>query len=332
MPETMTEDNPYHYEITVTDDQAGARIDRWISSVLPAVSRTRAKALLEEGSVFGPHGPVTDPARRVAAGQSYRIVVPESPSAIPEPEPEPIPLRIVFEDAHIIVIDKPAGMVVHPAPGSEERTLVNALLAHCGNALSTIGGALRPGIVHRLDKDTSGLLIAAKTDQAHTSLAEQLAARTMTRQYRAVVWGVPSPRVGSIEGNIGRSPADRKRMAVLRTSGRPARTHYRVLQSFGTAAAEVECRLETGRTHQIRVHMASRGYPLIGDQTYGRTSPARRAAAARAKSALDFPRQALHAARLELLHPSDGRPLSFAADMPKDLQELICDLGHIRPD
>lgn len=332
MPETMTEDNPYRYEITVADEQTGLRIDRWLGSALPALSRTRAKTLLEQGCVTGEDGPVTNPARRVAAGQSYRIVVPQCSSTMSEPEPEWIPLRIVFEDAHIIVIDKPAGMVVHPAPGSDERTLVNALLAHCGNALSTIGGVLRPGIVHRLDKDTSGLLVAAKTDAAHTSLAGQLAARTMVRQYRAVVWGVPSPRAGSIEGNIGRSPSDRKRMTVLRTSGRPARTHYRVLRSFGTAAAEVECRLETGRTHQIRVHMTARGHPLIGDRTYGRISPARRAAIAGADSALDFPRQALHAARLDLLHPADRRPLSFSAELPIDIKELICDLGHLRPD
>lgn len=329
MPETMNTHKETFYEVEVSAPETGTRLDRWLGSAVPDLSRTRARSLIEQGCVAGPEGAAKDPARRVSTGQRYRIAIPASVPAAPQPQA--IPLSIVFEDAHIVVVDKPAGMVVHPAPGSADATLVNALLAHCDTSLSGIGGVRRPGIVHRLDKDTSGLIVVAKTDQAHAALAAQLAARKVVRQYRAVVWDVPMPRVGMVEGNIGRNPRDRKRMAVLRSGGRPARTHYRVLCSYRNAAAEIECRLETGRTHQIRVHMASQGHPLIGDQTYGRVTPARRSAMEGTQQiALGFPRQALHAERLLFNHPADARPLHFVSEIPADIKELMSDLASLR--
>lgn len=318
---------PRELTCVVAPDLAGERLDKALAS-LSGLSRSRLQALITESGVFEEGKAVADSARRVRAGDVFVVVI---PAAVPAaPEPENIPLAVVFEDDDLLVIDKPAGMVVHPAAGNPTGTLVNALLAHCGGSLSGIGGVRRPGIVHRLDKDTSGLIVVAKNDQAHRGLTAQFADRTLSRTYQAVVWGLPSPGTGRIEGNIGRSAADRKRMAVVASGGKAAATRYRVAQSFGRSAALVECTLETGRTHQIRVHMAHAGHPLIGDPLYGhgragRPSGANAAALpAHVRSALlDFPRQALHAAALTFVHPSTGETLRFAAGMPPDLEALV---------
>ncbi|MET4699385.1 23S rRNA pseudouridine1911/1915/1917 synthase [Constrictibacter sp. MBR-5] len=307
----------------VTVGSAAERLDRALVEAMPGLSRSRLQVLLRSGSVQGEAGIETDPSRRVRAGERFVVTIPPPEPA--DPQGQDIPLDVVFEDDDLIVIDKPAGMVVHPAPGSRDETLVNALIARCGESLSGIGGVRRPGIVHRLDKDTSGLLVVAKNDLAHAALSAQFAARTVRRVYRAAVWGLPEPANGRIEGNIGRSTRDRKKMAVLRTGGRPAATRYRVLRSFGRLAAEIECRLETGRTHQIRVHLTSRGHPLIGDPVYGgggRGGQDPRAVAARA-----FPRQALHAATLGFAHPRTGEPLDFRSPVPADLAGLLAVLA-----
>ncbi|MDO8605183.1 MAG: RluA family pseudouridine synthase [Phaeospirillum sp.] len=304
--------------------ESGARLDKWLAIQLPELSRTRIKALIEGGMVSSGSLTIADPSHRVKSGQSFTVGVP--PDAPAEPQPQAIALTVVYEDDDLIVIDKPAGMVVHPAPGNPDATLVNALLAHCGESLAGIGGVKRPGIVHRLDKDTSGLMVAAKTDIAHRSLSAQFAAHTLERAYRAVVWGMPNPRKGEIEGNIGRNPRDRKKMAVVTGGGKSALTRYEVLQSFvGGAVSLVECRLATGRTHQIRVHMTSLGHPLVGDPSYGR-GRANRMGGLSAESRLAlvaFPRQALHAYLLGFLHPTKGCQLRFESSTPSDINALL---------
>ncbi|MFQ5776121.1 MAG: RluA family pseudouridine synthase [Kiloniellaceae bacterium] len=312
------------YEITAGEAEAGQRLDRLLAARLPAISRTRLKALIEGGRVTSGGETIVEPAYRVKPGQTFAIFVPEPAPAAPEAQA--IALDIVYEDAHLIVLDKPAGMVVHPAPGNPDRTLVNALLAHCGAGLAGIGGVRRPGIVHRLDKDTSGLMVVAKTEEAYRGLAKMFAAREVERAYRAVVWGVPEPRAGEIAGNIGRSPRNRKKMAVLRRGGKPARTRYRVLKDLaGGLASLVECRLLSGRTHQIRVHMAAKGHPVLGDPLYGRAGQGRRdrlpQAARAALEALD--RQALHAKSLAFPHPATGAALRFESELPQDVKNLI---------
>lgn len=308
---------------TVAAPQAGARLDRWLAEMLPEHSRSRLKALIEDGRVTVGGKATDDPSRKVRAGERIELTVPTPAPA--RPRAEAIPLIVVYEDAHLIVVDKPAGMVVHPAPGSSSATLVNALLYHCAGSLSGVGGEKRPGIVHRLDKDTSGLIVAAKSDAAHRGLATQFAAHTITRAYKALCWGVPKPLSGSIAGNIGRSTRDRKKMAVLARGGREALTNYRVERSFGTAAALIECRLATGRTHQIRVHMASFGHPLIGDATYGgRTRLRKQGLPPAAENAVhNFHRQALHAWQLGFTHPISGEGLLFGSDIPNDFNVLL---------
>jgi len=238
---------------------------------------------------------------------------------------------VVFEDDYLIVVDKPAGLVVHPAPGNPGSTLVNGLLHHCTASLSGIGGVRRPGIVHRLDKDTSGLIVAAKTDAAHRGLAEQFAEHSITRAYQAVCWGVPMPRHGEIEGHIGRSNADRKKMALVDRGGKYALTRYKVVQAFGEAASLVECRLATGRTHQIRVHLSSRGHCLVGDSVYGRAANTRvKGLTTEQKATLNgFPRQALHAFQLGFSHPISGERVFFKSEMPIDIRDLISFLEQI---
>jgi len=247
------------------------------------------------------------------------------------PEPQDIPLAILFEDADILVLDKPAGLVVHPAPGNHDGTLVNALLAHCGDSLQGIGGERRPGIVHRLDKDTSGVMVVAKTETAMAALSADFAARDLERAYLALCWGLPAPAGGEIEGAIGRDPRDRKRMA-LRPDGRgkAALTRYRTLRGFHGGVALLECRLATGRTHQIRVHLASRGHPIVGDKLYLRRPPAiARLLPTQARAALlGFPRQALHAARLGFAHPRTGAALLFETPPPADMQALLDTLAQ----
>jgi 23S rRNA pseudouridine1911/1915/1917 synthase len=321
---------------TVSAELAGERLDRAIARQatdlgLPELSRSRIKSLIEQGLVTLAEPDKTaetidEPSYRVKPGQLIALTVPPAEDAVPQGQA--IPLTIVYEDADLIIIDKPAGMVVHPAPGNPDQTLVNALIAHCGDSLSGIGGVRRPGIVHRIDKDTSGLMVAAKNDLTHQTLSAAFARHDIDRSYKCVVWGVPQPREGRIEGNIGRSSADRKKMAVVKAGGKTAVTHYQVLKGLGDGAALVECQLETGRTHQIRVHLSTLGYPLIGDPTYGRVTPARRSrlVPAARDAAAAFPRQALHAASLGFLHPRTGEEMYWESPLPADLLALIAQL------
>ena len=309
-------------ELRSDPDDAGQRLDRVLQRHLPELSRSRFKQLILDGAVTRDSIPQRDPAQRVQAGQRFAVVLPEP--ADPVPAAQKMPLAIRFEDEHLIIIDKPAGLVVHPAPGNPEGTLVNALLAHCGESLAGIGGVRRPGIVHRLDKDTSGLLVAAKTEPVHHALSRDFAGRRIERAYGAFVWGVPVPSAGEISGNIGRSPVNRKKMAVVPASrGKPAATRYRVEQRFADHAALIECRLLTGRTHQIRVHLAHAGHPLIGDPVYG-TRSGRAVARLGAEGAeiAAFPRQALHARLLGFIHPATGERLRFESPLPADLARL----------
>ena len=314
-------------EVVAAPEHAGQRADRFLADALGTLSRSRVKALIEAGHVRRDSVPLREPAEPVRAGARYTLALPAPAAA--QPQPEAIPLTILYEDADLLVIDKPPGLVVHPAPGNEEGTLVNAVLAHCGADLPGIGGERRPGIVHRLDKDTSGVMVVAKTEQALAALSAAFAARELDRAYLALTWGMLAPPAGSIEGAIGRDPRDRKRMAVVARGGKPALTHYRTLATHAPAATLLECKLATGRTHQIRVHLASSGHPVIGDPLYLRRIPA----AARAlpeglrRTLLDFPRQALHAARLGFAHPRTGAALSFTTAPPADMRGLLAALG-----
>jgi 23S rRNA pseudouridine1911/1915/1917 synthase len=306
--------------------EAGLRLDRTLAHHLPDLSRTRLKRLIQSGHVMCEGKALRDPALRVRSGQNFVVILPENADALPAAQP--LPLDIRFEDAHLIVLDKPAGIVVHPAPGNPDGTLVNALIAHCGGDLSGIGGIRRPGIVHRLDKDTSGLMVVAKTEAAHHALSRDFALRRIDRAYAALVWGVPTPPAGEIAGNIGRSPANRKKMAVVGEGrGKPAVTGYRVERSFHSVAALVECRLATGRTHQIRVHFAHRGHPLIGDRVYGaRAGRALARSGPRGGEIAAFPRQALHARLIGFDHPAGRGRLVFESSLPADLWALAADL------
>jgi 23S rRNA pseudouridine1911/1915/1917 synthase len=305
----------------IGNEAEGWRLDRALASALPTLSRERVKALISAGQVHRGDGTLPrDPAIKTRAGESYKVEVPAPRPA--HNEAQDLGLKVVFEDEHLIVIDKPAGMVVHPAAGNPDGTLVNALLHHCGGSLSGIGGVARPGIVHRIDKDTSGLLVAAKTDRAHEGLAKQFAAHSIDRRYNAVVAGLPKTS-GTIEANLARSDANRKKVAVVGEGrGKRAVTHYRLERGLRDSAL-VECRLETGRTHQVRVHMASIGHPLLGDPVYGRSRPGTRETLKR----LGFERQALHAARLGFIHPIHSQALAFDSEMPGDMQELLSALA-----
>jgi 23S rRNA pseudouridine1911/1915/1917 synthase len=308
--------------------EAGGRLDKALALALPEFSRARLQALIGEGRVSRDGLPVTDGSAKAAAGD-YRLEIPAPAPA--DPQPEAIPLTVLFEDAHLIVIDKPPGMAMHPAPGSESGTLVNALLRHCGETLSGIGGVARPGIVHRIDKDTSGVVVAAKTDAAHQGLSSLFAAHDIDRVYVALTRGAPSPIKGVIEGAIARSTHDRKKMALVKTGGRHAITHYQVARTFGPVekplAAEVRCRLETGRTHQIRVHLASKGAPCLGDPVYGSGSPA--APVRAALEAAQFSRQALHAAVLGFVHPITGETIRCESPLPPDMAALEAALSKL---
>jgi 23S rRNA pseudouridine1911/1915/1917 synthase len=324
-------------EAAASSEDAGVRLDQFLAARFSDLSRSRLKQLIEAGKVTRRGEKIRDANTRVKPHEVYHVCVPAPLPA--KPQPQAIPLAIVHEDNDLIVVDKPAGLVVHPAAGNPDGTLVNALIAHCGLSLAGLGGEARPGIVHRLDKDTSGLLVAAKNDRAMHSLARQFEHHTIERAYHAVVWGAPRLHEGVVEGDIGRNPFDRKRMAVLRGGGKHARTHYRVLQRFGVSerpfASLLECRLETGRTHQIRVHLSHLGHPLIGDTTYGRARHVPRAKTAEQEKAFaavrEFPRQALHAFVLGFKHPTTGERLRFECSWPADLAELIASLSALQP-
>ena len=300
--------------LTVDDSQAGDRLDRALAASWPDLSRSRLKQLIEAGAVSMNGTASIDPALRLKIGGVVCLVMPDAVAA--EPQAQDIPLNIVFEDEHLLVINKQAGLVVHPAAGNRDGTLVNALIAHCGSTLSGIGGELRPGIVHRIDKDTTGLMVVAKTEKAHTSLGKQFAAHAVTRVYHALVWGVPRLRAGTIDADLGRSPLNRQKIAVLRIGGKHARTHYKVIETFGMSAAMIECRLETGRTHQVRVHMAHIGHPLIGDPVYGRPRSI-------PGLSLNIARQALHAAVLGFHHPGLDKPVHFESVLPEDFTQTL---------
>lgn len=328
---------------------AGARLDKFLAGAVDGLTRMRVKALIEEGAVTRASAVVTDPAAKVRAGDVFDIRLP--PAEPSEAQPEAIPLNILYEDDALIVVNKPAGMVVHPAAGHGGGTLVNALLAHCGDSLSGIGGVARPGIVHRIDKDTSGLLVAAKSDAAHQALAQAFSVHAIERVYDALAIGAPRPGVGVIDAPVARGRHDRTRMTVVDDGveddeddpkgARRAVTHYKVVEAFGRTrarlkgdalACRLECRLETGRTHQIRVHLAHIGHPLLGDLVYGRSSglPGLKAGDAATDAAIaivkTFKRQALHARVLGFEHPISGEPLRFEAPAPADFAALLAAL------
>ncbi len=323
------------FSLTVDTADAGKRLDAVLASHVETLSRNRIQSLIRSGDVTVGGAKVVEPKYRVNEGDALFLTLPEPED--PEPRGEDIPISVVFEDEHLIVIDKPAGLVVHPGAGNWTGTLVNALIHHCGDSLSGVGGVRRPGIVHRIDKDTSGLLVVAKSDRAHQGLAAQFADHGRTgpleRAYSALVWGAPSGLKGTIDANLARSQTNRQKIAVVKTSGRQAITHWQVKERFGTEgqpalASLVECRLETGRTHQIRVHMAHIGHPLIGDGDYGsgfKTKTNRLEDPL--KSLIDgFHRQALHAGLLAFEHPVSGKTLRFESPYPADFANLLSGL------
>jgi len=319
----------------VTTVNADARLDTYLAGAVAELSRSRAKALILQGHVSIGGATIVEPKRRVKSREQITVTLPPPEPAIPAGEN--IPLTIVYEDDELIVIDKPTGLVVHPAAGNRSGTLVNALIAHCGDDLSGIGGVARPGIVHRLDKNTTGLMVVAKTDRAHKHLSAQFADHGRTgpleRSYRALVWGAPMVFEGTIDAALGRSRTNREKMAVAKSGGRQALTHYRVEERYGPKSASpvaslIECRLETGRTHQIRVHLAAIGHPVIGDRTYGAgflTKAARLPEPAKG-IASGFPRQALHARLLGFEHPASHEEMRFEAELPADMSDLAAAL------
>ncbi|HWA01465.1 MAG TPA: RluA family pseudouridine synthase [Caulobacterales bacterium] len=322
---------------TAPAEAAGERVDVWLAREWPDLSRARIQGLIGAGKLSADGTPVLLAKDKARAGARYKLELP--PPAPAAPEPEAIPLRIVFEDAHLIVVDKAAGMAMHPAPGSMKGTLVNALLAHCADSLSGIGGVARPGIVHRIDKDTTGLVVVAKSDAAHQGLAKLFAKHDLERIYYAVTRGAPKERAGTIDNRLARSNEDRRKFVVVRDpaseAGKQAITQYWTIESFGQlegasaghpAAALIECRLKTGRTHQIRAHLAHAGAPLIGDPLYGKQRGLKAAgprAAEADEAARAFPRQALHAAVLGFKHPITGEELRFQSALPADMTALL---------
>lgn len=335
----MTDQDANTHAFEIAAEDSGARLDKWLSEQIEGLTRTRLKALIEDGALVRNGERFTDPSWKMREGEHFVLTIPEV--AAPTPKPENIPLDVAYEDDALIVVNKPAGMVVHPAAGHWTGTLVNALIYHCGDSLSGVGGVARPGIVHRIDKDTSGLLVIAKHDQAHKALTAAFSVHDITRVYEAITHGAPRPGLGTIDAPIGRAPGDRKKFAVVSDPDRPdarrAVTHYKILEAYGrnraklkgdAVASLLECRLETGRTHQIRVHLASIGHPLIGDPVYGRgpglsgVKPADPTADAALCTVSKFRRQALHAKILGFAHPITGEPLSFEANDPPDFARL----------
>jgi 23S rRNA pseudouridine1911/1915/1917 synthase len=321
--------NTERHFVTIDETAAGERLDRALAAALPALTRSRVKALIEGRRVALTGGQtIEEPSRKVKTGERFEVDIPEPEPAVPVPQA--LALDILYEDGDLLVLNKPAGMVVHPAPGNPDSTLVNALLAHCGDSLSGIGGVRRPGIVHRLDKDTSGVMVVAKNDRTHVALSKLFAAHDLSRIYQALVWGAPKLDRGRVEAAIGRHPVDRKRMAVRHSSGRMAITDYWLEKRFGPPlhplASLIGAKLGTGRTHQVRVHLAHLGCPVVGDPAYGRKTRN-----ANAPEALrEFPRQALHAAVLEFRHPTTRKEMHFATELPQDFSKLVQSLNSVK--
>lgn len=315
----MSVNNGQEFQLLVPAAFTGQRLDKFLSEALPKTSRTQAQRLVGQGFVTIAGTVCEDSSRKLQPSENIRVYIPSAKTS--ELIPAKIPLDILFEDNHLLVVNKPAGLTVHPAPGEKGPTLVHALLHHCGKSLSGIGGVQRPGIVHRLDKDTSGAIIVAKNDAAHQALTAQLQDRSLSRVYHAICYGIPNPPKGSIEGDIGRSPHNRKKMAVVTKNGKTARTHYQILEIYLQSLALIECRLETGRTHQIRVHLAHKGHPLVGDDTYGRPRKLQHEALRQISHA--FPRQALHAAEMSFIHPQSKEKITISAPYAEDFRDLL---------
>jgi 23S rRNA pseudouridine1911/1915/1917 synthase len=321
------------HTLTVEAVDDGMRLDKFLAANLPELSRSRLQALIEQNCVTCNGKIIDDASRKVKQGHEYGVTIPEP--VVSHMLPQAIDLDIVYEDKDLLIINKPAGLTVHPGAGNPDMTLVNALLAHCGDSLSGIGGVARPGIVHRIDKETSGLLVVAKHDAAHLALSAQLVDHSLKRTYAAILWGVPAPKSGKISGNIARSMSNRQKMTIVRNGGKPAITHYKTLRTFSCGMksppiSHVECNLETGRTHQIRVHFSHLGHSLVGDPVYGQTTSSRLSAGqykslpSEVRGALlGFKRQALHARELGLIHPTTGKKMTFEAKLPGDMQTLI---------
>lgn len=312
--------------VVVESKHQGERLDRFLTQLLPDLSRERIKQLIACEGITVEGVESIKPSMKITEGQVISITVPEADD--PEPQPENIPLDILYEDDDLIVLNKAVGMVVHPAAGNWTGTLVNALLHHCKDSLSGIGGIKRPGIVHRLDKETSGLMLVAKNDKSHAFLSAQLADRTLSRTYHALVWDVPIPPIGTIDMSIGRDPRNRLKQSIRRQGGRDAVTHYKTLETFQGCMALVECRLETGRTHQIRVHMQAKGHCLIGDPLYGAQKTLQISRLSKMENVdkdavLNFPRQALHAAELKFIHPQTLELMEFSQEIPDDMKKLL---------
>ncbi len=321
----MTRSNSY--ETKVPDDMDGIRLDKATAALIDDLSRSRLKTLIEGGELTVNGLAEADVSSKVSAGDVIRITIPEAEDA--QPEAEDIPLDIVYEDDDLLVINKQAGLVVHPGAGNPNGTLVNALLHHCGDSLSGIGGVKRPGIVHRLDKDTTGLIVVAKNDAAHQRLSEQLSDRTLSRTYHALVWRIPMPLKGVVDQPIGRHPSNRQKMSIGGSGAREARTHYHMQEDIRDCVALLECKLESGRTHQIRVHMAYIRHPLLGDPVYGLREAEGRAILKKAgyegeiiAQILSFDRQALHAQEIGFIHPKNGQKMAFSAPWPEDLRNI----------
>lgn len=321
----IDENNNIFYAGPVTDNTIKIRIDKFIADTLPNISRAQIQRLIEDGYVFADDEMITNKNFKTRLGDIYQITLPPPIEAIPVMQD--IPLDILYEDDDLVVVNKPAGMTVHPAAGAYQDTLVNALLFHCRGSLSGIGGIARPGIVHRIDRNTSGVLVVAKNDVTHRGLAEQFFEHSIERTYYAVVYGVPPQKSGVISGNIGRSNFDRKKMTIVQSGGKTAVTHYEVIENYKNAASLIKCNLETGRTHQIRVHLSSIGCNLVGDNVYTKAKKTSILLPEPVKSFVNmFPRQALHAYSLGFVHPKTKEFLHFQANFPKDIEELISKL------
>lgn len=304
----------------VDPQNAKIRVDKWLAACTD-LSRSRVSVLIDQGAVFLNGVCLRDQDKKTAAGEVYRIEIPAPVDAVPQAQP--IPLDIVYEDADLLVVNKPAGMVVHPAAGNYDGTLVNALLSHCRESLSGIGGVIRPGIVHRLDKETSGLMVIAKNDEAHKGLSAQFAVHSLERCYLALIWGRLFPAQGVIETQIGRSSVNRKKMAVVKSGGKRAETHYRTISLYaGGAVSLAECSLKTGRTHQVRVHMTALGHPLVGDKTYGKVPGTARHNPALA-AVVNFSRQALHSYKMSFEHPTTHQVMRFEIPLPADMLAVV---------